>query len=78
MKVKIKQVMSEVFGIQITDINDESSPENIEKWDSLKHMQLILALEDEFAITFPDESIAQLLNVESIYQSVKDITLITD
>ena len=62
MENRIKKVMSAVFDVPIEEINDESSPDTIESWDSLKHMQLVVALEEEFAIQYEDEEIVELLN----------------
>ena len=62
MKDSVKKVISEVFNIDIELINNESSPDNIENWDSLKHMNLIVALEEEFEIEFNDEEIVDSMN----------------
>jgi acyl carrier protein len=62
MENRIKKVMSDVFNIDIESINNDSSPDNIENWDSLKHMNLIVALEDEFEIEFSDEEIIDSMN----------------
>ncbi len=62
MKDRVKKVISEVFNIDIELINNESSPDNIESWDSLKHMNLIVALEEEFEIEFNDEEIVDSMN----------------
>ena len=62
IEVRIKQVMSDVFNIDINSINDTSSPDNIENWDSLKHMNLIIALEEEFGIIFDDQEIVDSMN----------------
>ena len=53
------------------DITDESSPDNIESWDSLKHMNLIIALEEEFEVTFTDNEIFKMMN----YASIKSIII---
>lgn len=62
MENRIKDVMSAVFEISVDKITDESSPDNIKLWDSLKHMQMIVALEEEFGIEFDDEEIVEMLN----------------
>jgi acyl carrier protein len=62
MEDRIKKVMSDVFDIDIESINNDSSPDNIENWDSLKHMNLIVALEEEFEIEFSDEEIIDSMN----------------
>jgi acyl carrier protein len=62
MENRIKKVMSDVFNIDIESINNSSSPDNIENWDSLNHMNLIVALEEEFEIEFDDEEIIDSMN----------------
>ncbi|MDH3339490.1 MAG: acyl carrier protein [Gammaproteobacteria bacterium] len=70
MQDRIKTVMAQIFNVDIGAITDESSPENIERWDSLRHMQLVLALEDEFGVTFSDGDIPELLSLRAIEKSV--------
>ena len=59
---RIKNVMSAVFDIPANSINDNSSPDSIESWDSLKHMNLVIALEEEFDITLNDDEIFEMIN----------------
>lgn len=66
VKEKIKIIMSAVFEVPIEEITEESSSDNIESWDSLKHLNLILALEEEFEITIPDEEVGNLFNYKLI------------
>lgn len=58
--------MSAVFEVSVTDITDNSSVDSIESWDSLKHLNLILALEEEFNVTIPDEEVGNLMNYKLI------------
>jgi acyl carrier protein len=62
MEDKIKKVMSDVFGIHVSQINDESTPDNIENWDSFNQMNLIVSLEEEFGITFTDDEIVEMIS----------------
>lgn len=69
IKDRIKNVMSAVLEIPSDLINNDSSPDNIESWDSLNHMNLILALEEEFEMEFIDDEILEMMNyvlIESI------------
>ena len=59
---RINNVMSAVFEIPIGQINEDSSPDTIESWDSLKHMNLVSALEEEFDISFTDFEILEMMN----------------
>jgi len=65
--------MARIFNVDIKTITEESSPKSIERWDSLKHMQLILAIEDEFDITFSDDDIPNLLSTRAIEDSVRQL-----
>ena len=66
IKSQIKSVMSAVFEVPIEDITETSSVDSIESWDSLKHLNLILALEEEFNISIPDEEVGNLMNYKLI------------
>jgi acyl carrier protein len=70
----IKRVMSQILGVEASDIVADSSPETIERWDSLKHMQLIMALVDELGIQFPDEVIPELINFATIETTTKELS----
>ena len=59
---RIKNVISAVFEIPIQEINDESSSETILSWDSLKHINLVVTLEEEFEIEFNDNEILEMNN----------------
>lgn len=66
MEDRIKAVMAAVFDMKIEDIDDEASPDTIPNWDSLHHMNLIVALEEEFGVTFNEEDISNMLNYQLI------------
>ncbi len=71
--MKIKEVMSAVFEIPIESISDDSSYDNIENWDSLRHLNLILALEEEFEVSIPDEEVGNLVNYKLIELIINDL-----
>jgi acyl carrier protein len=54
------------MNIPESDINGESSPDTIQEWDSLKHMNLVLALEEEFSVKFSDQQIVEMLDISTI------------
>jgi acyl carrier protein len=63
---RIYNVMGAVFGIDSATINDQATPGSIEQWDSLRHMNLVLALEDEFGVRFRDDQVEQLISFRLI------------
>ena len=58
--------MSAVFEISVEQITEDSSPDTIESWDSLKHMNMVVALEEEFNVQFTDDNITELINMKLI------------
>jgi acyl carrier protein len=73
VNMKIKEVMSAVFEIPLESISDDSSYDNIENWDSLRHLNLILALEEEFEVSIPDEEVGNLVNYKLIELIINDL-----
>jgi acyl carrier protein len=55
---KIKEVMAAVLDVDAFTIDDDASMDTIPTWDSVRHMNLVLALEDELGVSFPDEDAA--------------------
>jgi acyl carrier protein len=58
--------VADIFEVPLEQVLPTSSPDTIETWDSLRHLNMVLALEQEFGIQFSPEEIEQLLSVELI------------
>lgn len=56
----LREVMSVILHVPASSIGPDSSMDNIEKWDSLQHIKLVLAVEDEFGVSIPDEDVAHV------------------
>jgi acyl carrier protein len=70
MKERVFQILSQIMGTPVQNIREDSSPDTIAEWDSLKHMRLVLALEEEFSVRFSDETIVGMLNVSEILKAL--------
>jgi len=66
MEQKILEIVSQIMGVPLESVTLASSAENIPTWDSLKHMNLVLALEQTFDIHLSEEQIVELTRVDSI------------
>ncbi|MEN6350421.1 MAG: acyl carrier protein [Syntrophomonas sp.] len=75
MEQTVKLIMSQILGIEPDMIVDDTSPKNISEWDSLKHMELIMALEEEFQIEFSDEKIDQITSYKAIILALKELIM---
>lgn len=71
---KLKSVMSAILRVPVTQINEDTSKDTIQGWDSLNHMNLILALEEEFEITIPDEDVANLTSYALIKLVIEELS----
>jgi len=72
IELAIQQIMADVFEIPLEQVTIESTQDNIDAWDSLKHLNLVVALEEEFEIYFPVEEIGNLISFKLIAVIVKE------
>ena len=65
-EMKLKEVISNVLGVPINEINDSSNSDSLDNWDSLSHINLVLAIEAEFDVALTPEDYMDMLSVKSI------------
>jgi acyl carrier protein len=63
MSNRIEKVFSEVLSLPLEKINDSTSPENTPEWDSLQAMNLVVALEEAFAVRLSTKEIVSMRSV---------------
>lgn len=71
MRDKLFKIISKIMDVPVEHITEDSSPDTVKKWDSLQHMNLILALEEEFDVQFSDDEVVEMLSVELILLTLK-------
>ena len=69
---KLKRIMSIVFTIDESKIDTNTSNQNIEAWDSLKHLSLIHAIEEEFNIHFTNKETALINDFKTIVDIIQN------
>ena len=70
LEMKVKNIASEIFKIDIECIHSDSSPNDFSEWDSLNHINLILHLEKEFKIKFDETEIVSLVSIKTISKTI--------
>jgi acyl carrier protein len=70
---QIKEVLSAVIDVPLEKIVDDASMDDLEEWDSLAQMNLVIALEEEFDITIPDEEVGTMLSLSLILSVLNEI-----
>ena len=63
---KLKEVLARIFNVHVSMITEDASPDTIESWDSLRHMSLVLALEEEFDVELTDDQVVEILSYKLI------------
>lgn len=66
MTNKLFSVVAEVLEVPSTAVTLQTSAATEERWDSLRHMQIVFAVEDAFGVHFRDEEIPLLTSVQAI------------
>jgi len=60
---RVSEIASDVLQ---ADVTAESSPATVESWDSVHHLNLVLALEEEYGFQFLPEEMDQAQTVEGL------------
>lgn len=68
-KEKLQEVFCDVFDEEIK-IFDEMTANDVEDWDSLMHIQLIIAIEKAFQVKFSAQEVAKIANVGEFIQLI--------
>jgi acyl carrier protein len=59
----LHDVVAGFLRVPVSSISDASSPENLRRWDSLRHLDLMTAIEDAYGVRF---STAEILRAKSV------------
>ena len=68
--VRLRGLIAEVLRIGEAEIEESTAQEQLEAWDSVAHLNLMLALEEEYAIRISVEDIARLTSVQAILSHI--------
>ena len=68
----VNAIVAKVFSISESEVNDESSPENIESWDSFNGLVLVDELENRFSVKFTISEITDVKTVADIKRHLKN------
>lgn len=68
---KLTDVFREVFDDETIVIHDDMTADDVDSWDSLSHVNLIIAIELAFDIEFKQNEIQNFANVGELKQSIE-------
>ncbi len=59
----LRNILSDTFEIQPEEVTPDLNAEMVGNWDSFRHLQVILALEEEYGVQFDPQRIPELTSV---------------
>ena len=69
MESKIREIIASIFEIPVTKLPASFIQTDIENWDSIGHLRLIVELESEFQVQFEPDEIGEM----NSYDKIKEI-----
>ncbi len=73
MEDEIKVILVNVLGVDENIVNINMSIDNTQAWDSLKQVNLVIALEEEFKISFSESEMFSMTNYKTILNTVTNL-----
>jgi acyl carrier protein len=64
--VQLYQLIGKVLGVDPATLDEDSNAQNTPKWDSLRHIEVVFAMENAFHIRFTMPEIASLRKLGDI------------
>lgn len=68
----VKNLVASSLGISEENVGDQLAYGDVPEWDSMGHMDVMMALEEHFGVEITTESIAQLVSVPLIYAYLQE------
>ena len=60
-----------VMNVDSSELNENTSYGTIDKWDSLMHMRLVMAIEEEYDVEIPIEDIPNIKSLKDFYNYIE-------
>ena len=70
---RLTEVFCEVFDDDTIELNDDTTADDIEEWDSFEHINLIVAVQDEFSFKIPMGKVVTMKNVGEMVDIILEL-----
>lgn len=74
MNDKLTEIVTELFELEPAAVNDALTPEDVELWDSMNHLRLISAVEEEFQIKLSMKEIESIRSLATLKALIEQRT----
>lgn len=66
MNDKVRSIMANVFRTDIANITEDLNQKDVNFWDSLRHLNLVIELEEKFNVSFEPEEISEMVTFKNV------------
>ncbi len=66
MRTQIRSIVADTLGIPLEDVPEDASPETLPEWDSMKHLELMMAIEAAYGIRINTAAMLTLNSIDEI------------
>ena len=70
---RLNRVFRDVFDDEEIELHDETTSDDIEDWDSFEHINLVVAVEDEFSFKIPMGKVITMKNVGEMVDIILEL-----
>lgn len=70
---RLNKVFRDVFDDESIELNDKTTSDDIEDWDSFEHINLVVAVEDEFSFKIPMGKVITMKNVGEMVDIILEL-----
>ncbi len=69
---RLNEVFRDVFDDMSISVNEKTTADDIEDWDSLAHINLVAAVESEFGLRFKMREVSSMKNVGDMISIISE------
>ncbi len=70
---ELRHVLATVLELDEAAVGPETNTDTVKGWDSVKHMRLVIALEEVFGITIPDDEVVTMTSYPIVALVVREL-----
>jgi acyl carrier protein len=74
----LHEVVARALNVAVATVSDDSRPETLRRWDSLRHLDLMTAIEDAYRVRFSTPEIMRAKSVGDIRRLLREKGLEVD
>ncbi|HWE02465.1 MAG TPA: acyl carrier protein [Tepidisphaeraceae bacterium] len=71
VELQVRQIAADVFNLPLNQVTGQTSPKTVDNWDSVQHLNFVLALEEAMGIQLEPQDIEQIRSVGAALDVVR-------